>query len=184
MNRTTADVTEFEPFAYGDGTWVHWTQPHVWAEITRYAQPISRSPIAERAYWHTGGRVHTGSPDELFALLDPGMTAALADSREYFDRPYEPFLRTDLAELTAGEVHWLTEGVSGIWRVLPGQLPDEVPYDFVDAETIHVLEGAVHITTDDGETVTLRAGDIAAYPKGVTSTWRFEMPFRKLFVHA
>lgn len=104
------------------------------------------------------------------------MNRTTADVTEFEPFPY--------GEGTAGEVHWLTEGVSGIWRVLPGQLPEEVPYDFVDAETIHVLEGAVHITTDDGETVTLRPGDIAAYAKGVSSIWRFEMPFRKLFVHA
>lgn len=74
--------------------------------------------------------------------------------------------------------------MSGIWRVLPGQLPEQVPYEFTEPETIHVLEGAVHITTEDGETATLRPGDIAAYPRGTRSTWRFEMPFRKLFVHA
>lgn len=41
--------------------------------------------------------MRSGSPDELFGLLDPGMT--LADTREYFDRPFEPFLRDDLDEL-------------------------------------------------------------------------------------
>jgi monoamine oxidase len=77
------------------GTWVHWTQPHVWAEITRYGLEITQSPVAGRAYWHVGGRVQEGSPDELFALLDPAMAAMLIDSREWFDRPYEPFLRED-----------------------------------------------------------------------------------------
>ncbi len=81
------------------GTWVHWTQPHVWAEITRYELGISQSPLARTAYWQAGGRVRSGSPDELFGLFDPGMVAMLADSREYFDRPYEPFRRDDLDEL-------------------------------------------------------------------------------------
>lgn len=81
------------------GTWVHWLQPHVWAEITRYGIEITQSPPAEQAYWHAGGTVRRGSADELLGKLDPGMIATLADSRDYFDRPYEPFLRDDLDEL-------------------------------------------------------------------------------------
>ncbi|MDR7304082.1 cupin domain-containing protein [Haloactinomyces albus] len=94
---------------------------------------------------------------------------------------FEPFL---MDGTKAGEVHWITPGVSGIWRVLPGQLPEETPYEFEKPETIHVLEGSVTITTEDGESVDLRPGDIAAYSQGVKSTWHFRMPFRKLFIHA
>lgn len=81
------------------GTWVHWTQPHVWAEISRYGVDITQSPVAETAYWHVGGKTVQGSPDELFALFDPGMVKMLADSRTWFDRPYEPFLREDFDAL-------------------------------------------------------------------------------------
>ncbi|RNL80755.1 flavin monoamine oxidase family protein [Halostreptopolyspora alba] len=81
------------------GTWVHWLQPHVWAEITRYGIEITQSPPAGQAYWHAGGTVRQGSADELLEKLDPGMIATLANSREYFDRPYEPFLRDDLDDL-------------------------------------------------------------------------------------
>jgi monoamine oxidase len=92
--RTWTDNRLGRPLEMG-GTWVHWTQPHIWSEITRYDLEITRSPVPRRAFWHAGGRVHEGSPDELFGLLDPGMTAMLADTREWFDRPYEPFLRAD-----------------------------------------------------------------------------------------
>lgn len=81
------------------GAWIHWTQPHVWTEVTRYGLEITRSPVPERAYWHANGRVRDGAPDELFGLVDPAMTAILADSREWFDRPYEPFLREDFDAL-------------------------------------------------------------------------------------
>ena len=81
------------------GTWVHWTQPHVWAEISRYQLDISQSPVPEKAFWHVGGETVEGSADELFGLLDPGMEKMLADSREWFDRPYEPFLREDFDAL-------------------------------------------------------------------------------------
>src|SRR6187399_3174369 len=28
------------------GTWVHWVQPHTWAEMTRYGCRVTRSPAA------------------------------------------------------------------------------------------------------------------------------------------
>jgi monoamine oxidase len=96
--RTWTDTRLGVPLEIG-GTWVHWTQPFVWAEICRYEQDIVQSPVARRAYWHAGGQVTEGSPDELFGLLDPGMTASLADSREWFDQPYKPFLREDFDAL-------------------------------------------------------------------------------------
>ena len=33
------------------GTWVHPTQPHVWAELTRYGLEVVASPEPRRAYW-------------------------------------------------------------------------------------------------------------------------------------
>lgn len=83
------------------GTWVHWTQPHVWAEISRYALDISRSPIPERAYWHLDGTSAEGPADELFALFDPGMQAMLADSRDWFERPWDPLRHAAPAALHA-----------------------------------------------------------------------------------
>ena len=38
------------------GTWVHPTQPHVWAEITRYGLEVVASPEPQRAYWWAEGR--------------------------------------------------------------------------------------------------------------------------------
>jgi monoamine oxidase len=37
------------------GTWVHWVQPHTWAEMTRYGRQITRSPPAGQAYWPGAG---------------------------------------------------------------------------------------------------------------------------------
>jgi monoamine oxidase len=37
------------------GTWVHWVQPHTWAEMTRYGREITRSPAAGEAYWLGAG---------------------------------------------------------------------------------------------------------------------------------
>jgi monoamine oxidase len=81
------------------GTWVHWIQPHVWAEIVRYDLSIVNSPIPEKAFWLTEGAVKEGSPDELFGLLDAGMAAITDGSMEYFPNPHA--LTPDAPELKA-----------------------------------------------------------------------------------
>src|ERR1700758_790036 len=48
------------------GTWVHWVQPHTWAEMTRYGRQVTRSPAVEEAYWlGAGGARRAGTPDEV-----------------------------------------------------------------------------------------------------------------------
>ena len=99
---------------------------------------------------------------------------------------FEPFLE-DGEEL--GQVHWLSSGqdtplISGIWRALPGEVPEAFDYDYPMHETIHVLEGKVTIDFADGESVTLVAGDLSAVQQGTKSVWRIDptTPFRKFFV--
>ncbi|MFE4002460.1 flavin monoamine oxidase family protein [Nocardioides sp. YIM B13467] len=79
------------------GTWVHWIQPHVWAEIVRYDLGIVPSPVPERALWLTDGQVKEGTPDELIDLLDPGMRAVLDPAMRHFPNPHQPDL--DVPEL-------------------------------------------------------------------------------------
>jgi len=81
------------------GTWVHWAQPHVWAEITRYGLQVVASPEPQRAYWWADGARREGPADALLALLDPGNEALLADARIWFPNPYEPLAQPGLAEV-------------------------------------------------------------------------------------
>ena len=65
------------------GTWVHWVQPHTWAEMSRYGREIVRSPVAEEAYWvGDDGAPHRGTLAEFMALISPGHDALLADVNE------------------------------------------------------------------------------------------------------
>lgn len=73
------------------GTWVHWMQPFVWNEITRYGAQIVASPIVDRAYWLSGGQVLSGGEAELDAKLVAAQDVIFAGSRDYFPRPHEPF---------------------------------------------------------------------------------------------
>ena len=71
-------------------TWVHWMQPHIWSEITRYGQAIHPSPTVDTAYWLSDGIVHQGSEADLDAKLAAPMAKVFEGSREFFPNPYEP----------------------------------------------------------------------------------------------
>jgi monoamine oxidase len=81
------------------GTWVHPTQPHVWAELTRYDLDVVASPEPHAAHWWAGGERHSGAPDELLALLDPGNEALLADARRWIPEPYAPLANPGLSKV-------------------------------------------------------------------------------------
>ena len=73
------------------GTWVHWVQPHTWAEMTRYGREIVRSPAAEEARWlGAGGEPRVASLDEFMALISPGQQQIIDDVRNVMPRGTEP----------------------------------------------------------------------------------------------
>jgi monoamine oxidase len=73
------------------GTWVHWLQPHVWGELTRYGIGIVPSPEPTKIAWAGSGEVEWLSPDDFFGWLDAGQRAFLEDVREVFPLPFDPF---------------------------------------------------------------------------------------------
>ena len=78
-------------------TWVHWMQPFVWTEITRYGQEIYPSPDIEKAYWVSDGTVFEGSEHDLDEALTPLQEKIFEGSREFFPYPHDPLyvLRDD-----------------------------------------------------------------------------------------
>jgi monoamine oxidase len=81
------------------GTWVHWTQPHVWAELTRYGLETTPSPEPERAFWWADGSRHEGRPDELLGLIGQTNEEFVRDSRKYFPEPFRPMARDDFKSI-------------------------------------------------------------------------------------
>ncbi|WP_052226789.1 flavin monoamine oxidase family protein [Microbacterium mangrovi] len=81
------------------GTWVHWTQPYVWAELHRYGIGLAPSPTPERASWWNGRELVHGEPDELIALLDAPNELLTTRSREVFPQPFAPLASTAAADL-------------------------------------------------------------------------------------
>lgn len=122
--RTWLDERLGRPLEVG-GTWVHWIQPHVWAEMSRYRIGVVPGPTLTRAHWVADGQRHTGTAEQLTALIDKGMTLSTAAALEHFPRPYEPLAGQDLASVDAlsmrehiealGLTTAETELVDGMW---------------------------------------------------------------------
>jgi len=70
------------------GTWVHWTQPYVWAELGRYGLATVPSPTPVRAYWWHDGTVRDLDPDDLLGRLDGPNRQLTGQSRDYFPEPF------------------------------------------------------------------------------------------------
>ncbi|MBY6414666.1 FAD-dependent oxidoreductase [Rhodococcus sp. BP-252] len=71
------------------GTWVHWTQPHIWAEIARYGLPLVSSPVPERGLWKVHDEIRTGPAERLFELLDAGMSQTIYRAAELLPHPFK-----------------------------------------------------------------------------------------------
>ncbi|WP_030261674.1 flavin monoamine oxidase family protein [Streptomyces violens] len=86
------------------GTWLHWTQPHAWAEVNRYGLEVTRGPRSEETFWLAGDEVRRGTLDDFMNLIDPGMTRLLEETMTWIPRPDDPLRNPDLAEADAWTV--------------------------------------------------------------------------------
>ncbi|MFF2654937.1 flavin monoamine oxidase family protein [Streptomyces sp. NPDC058045] len=76
------------------GGWIHWMQPHVWAEVSRYGLEVGESPLPDVAYWRDGDALRHGTADELLTLMDRAMTLSLEGARTLFPFPHRPHEHT------------------------------------------------------------------------------------------
>lgn len=81
------------------GTWVHWVQPYVWAELRRYGIGLAPSPVPVDAHWWDGSKVVHGAPDVLLDLLDDPNERLVGASRETFPEPFAPLTSTSYRNL-------------------------------------------------------------------------------------
>jgi monoamine oxidase len=78
------------------GTWVHWFQPHVWAEITRYGLELVESlgsSAPQRVVSVAGGSRSSRAFDEMWPELKALMERFGEASRQVLERPYDPRFR-------------------------------------------------------------------------------------------
>ena len=98
--RTWLDTQLGRPLEMG-GTWVHWTQPYVWAEMKRYGIGTVQSPVPETAYWWADGKRHQGDPEQLLKDIDAPNRKLVEDSRRYFPEPFSPLANPDISGIDA-----------------------------------------------------------------------------------
>ena len=101
---------------------------------------------------------------------------------------WEP-MPIDIPDLLEGDpvpkVHWLRKNekgdptyLAGLWWVQPATFR----WLFFGHETFYVLEGRAVITTDDGTSVEVKAGDVVSFPMNTPSVWEVKEPLKKMFV--
>lgn len=69
------------------GNWMHWVQPHVWAEVARYQLRIGRGPRSEETYWLAGDKVQRGDLAGFMDVIDDGMERLVGTSNVILPRP-------------------------------------------------------------------------------------------------
>jgi len=55
----------------------------------------------------------------------------------------------------------------------------EFPWHYDEQEICYFLEGEVVVTPQGGQPVSIRAGDLATFPVGMSCTWKVLKPVRK-----
>jgi monoamine oxidase len=83
------------------GQWVHWIQPHIWSEITRYGMNLAESPGANPASMGVmvAGKLQKFSPAVGFPILTTGMKKVFPDAATLFPRPFDPYFNADFLKL-------------------------------------------------------------------------------------
>lgn len=89
--RTSWDGHEIE---YG-GQWVHWHQPHTFAEITRAGLRVIPGPDPDRATWFVNGDRRTAALEERDAIVQRGWDLFVDGVEEALPLPHDPLLAID-----------------------------------------------------------------------------------------
>jgi monoamine oxidase len=71
------------------GGYVHWTQPHVWAELQRHGISVNPPMEEGKSYWLADGTVHSGSSEDFYGIVSPLLERLFADSRARFPMPFD-----------------------------------------------------------------------------------------------
>ena len=72
------------------GTWIHWTQPFIWAEKERYGLEIEETPgcVAEHIAIHRGDRIEALGEHEIAEFM-AGFDLFFSEAIKVWERPYD-----------------------------------------------------------------------------------------------
>ncbi|TFV92802.1 FAD-dependent oxidoreductase [Blastococcus sp. CT_GayMR20] len=77
------------------GAQVHWFQPHVFAELTRYRIPYRPLPMPDRWNYRSGGQLHESTVADLGPRVAELFARLFPDARETFPLPHQPLALPD-----------------------------------------------------------------------------------------
>jgi pseudooxynicotine oxidase len=150
------------------GAWVHWHQPHVWAEITRAGLPVEVSPDADVAAWFVGQERRTGTTAERDAIAERGWNRFVEGVEEALPLPHDPLFARDLLarfdRLTIAQRLEELELTPEEHDVLAAELESVAHGRLDDAGAVSILRwhalsgGSLALTQFAGGRVTLRGG--------------------------
>lgn len=85
------------------GTWVGWSQPHVWTEIMRYGLDIDESAAAtaETAIWFDNGKRIVGAAETYAEIFERSAAEFYGPARVAFPRPFDPLYAKGFSHLDA-----------------------------------------------------------------------------------
>jgi monoamine oxidase len=108
-------------------TFIHWTQPHVWAEFTRYGLALGQRPPLAKTAWRVGGERFEGGYSGFADFIAEGMDQISSEAAAVYPRPFawseEPAF--DAADgISMGErieelgvAEGVKEALDGFWSV-------------------------------------------------------------------
>jgi hypothetical protein len=150
------------------GGWVHWHQPHAWAELTRAGQGIGKSDEAELMSWTVNGERRSGPVAQRHAIAMSAWDRFVAPAPEALPRPHDPLFALDAlapvdAQTIAGRMAQL--GLGDEERdVLSAEL-EALAHGYLDdagAVSVlrwHALSGySLELTQETGGVFTFAAG--------------------------
>jgi pseudooxynicotine oxidase len=77
------------------GAWVHWHQPHTWAEITRAGLTVEVGPNADVASWFVGESRRSGRIEERDRIAERGWNRFVAGVEGALPQPHDPLSALD-----------------------------------------------------------------------------------------
>ena len=77
------------------GGWVHWHQPHAWAELTRAGQGIGKSAEAELVSWNVAGERRSGPMDDRHVIALRAWDRFVAPAPQMLPRAHDPLFALD-----------------------------------------------------------------------------------------
>lgn len=80
------------------GAHVHWLQPHVFAELTRYGIPYRPLPVPGHVSYWSDGRLNEATMEEIGPRLGEVFQRLFPDARGAFPLPYLPLADRDAVE--------------------------------------------------------------------------------------